>query len=46
MVIIWISWSIPRVRADQVLKIGWNRLIPLALLTILGAAVFKTMGWF
>ena len=46
MVIIWIAWSIPRVRIDQVLKIGWNRLIPLSLLTILGAAVFKTMGWF
>ncbi len=46
MFIVLLSWTIPRVRIDQVLKIGWNRLIPLSLLTILGAAVFKTMGWF
>ena len=46
IVIIWISWSIPRVRIDQVLRIGWSRMIPLALLTILGATVFKAMGWF
>ena len=46
MIIIWISWSIPRVRIDQVLKIGWNKLVPLSLLTILLATVFKAAGWF
>ncbi len=45
MIVVWVSWTIPRVRIDQVLKIGWKRLIPLALLVILGAAVFKTLGW-
>ncbi len=46
MIIVWIAWSYPRVRIDQVLKIGWKRLIPLSLLAILLAAVFKTMGWY
>lgn len=45
MSIVLISWTIPRVRIDQVLKIGWSRLIPLSLLVILLAAIFKTMGW-
>jgi len=39
-----ISWAVPRVRIDQILNIGWKRLIPLALLAILGAATFSVLG--
>ncbi|OGS51095.1 MAG: hypothetical protein A3K65_02265 [Euryarchaeota archaeon RBG_16_68_12] len=44
LVIVWISWSVPRVRIDQILNIGWKRLIPLALLAILVAAFFAAFG--
>jgi NADH:ubiquinone oxidoreductase subunit H len=32
---IWIRASLPRVRIDQLLDIGWKRLIPLAILNII-----------
>ena len=38
LVFIWISWSVPRVRIDQILNIGWRKLIPYSLATILIAA--------
>jgi len=44
LVFVWVSWSVPRVRIDQILNIGWKRLIPLALLAILIAASFVALG--
>lgn len=44
LIFVWISWSVPRVRIDQILNIGWKRLIPLSLLAIIVAAVFAAFG--
>lgn len=33
-VFIWVRWTIPRFRYDQLMKLGWNILIPLAILNI------------
>lgn len=47
-IFMWISWSVPRIRIDQVLSIGWRKLIPLALFNIFLAllVVFAdTQGW-
>ncbi len=33
-IFIWISWSVPRIRIDQILNIGWRKLIPLGLFNI------------
>jgi NADH:ubiquinone oxidoreductase subunit H len=41
---VWLSWSVPRVRIDQILNIGWKRLIPYSLLAILVAAGFRVIG--
>ena len=28
---IWVRWSVPRFRYDQVMRLGWQCLVPLAL---------------
>jgi NADH-quinone oxidoreductase subunit H len=45
-IFVWIRASLPRVRTDQILNIGWKSLLPLATINLLIAIVFKTVGWF
>jgi NADH-quinone oxidoreductase subunit H len=33
-VIIWIRWSIPRFKYNQLMRLGWHILIPLSLLNL------------
>jgi NADH-quinone oxidoreductase subunit H len=40
-IIIWIKWSLPRYRVDQLTAIGWKILLPLSFLSLLWAAVLK-----
>ena len=34
-VFIWVRWTLPRFRYDQLQKLGWTKLLPLALINIL-----------
>jgi NADH-quinone oxidoreductase subunit H len=40
---VWVRASLPRVRTDQLLRVGWNRMIPLALLSVFLAAALVTV---
>lgn len=44
-VFVWVRWTSPRFRYDQVMDLGWRIMLPLSLLNILltGGAIY--MGW-
>lgn len=48
-VFIWVRWTIPRFRYDQLMALGWKRLIPLGVFNIFLTAVLlllaQTFGW-
>jgi len=35
----WVRWTIPRFRYDQIMNLGWKALIPLSILNIILTAV-------
>jgi len=40
---IWIRWTVPRFRYDQVMRLGWKALMPLALLNFVAYLIFVSI---
>ena len=41
MMILWIRWSLVRIRLDQILALSWKVLFPLSLVVLLLAGIWK-----
>jgi NADH-quinone oxidoreductase subunit H len=42
---IWVRWSIPRFRYDQLMNLGWKVMFPLSLLNLIWVAVLIMLGF-
>lgn len=45
-VLMWIRWTFPRLRIDQILSLEWKYLMPLALLNIVLMTIVVAMKWY
>ncbi len=39
-------WSLPRFRYDQLMKLGWKILLPLAIINLIGTIIIEALGGF
>ena len=44
--LMWVRWTFPRLRIDQILKLEWKYIMPLSLLNLVLMTVCVAMGWY
>jgi NADH-quinone oxidoreductase subunit H len=44
-VFVWVRWSFPRFRYDQLMRLGWKVLLPIAIVNLIAVSVMTLAGW-
>jgi NADH-quinone oxidoreductase subunit H len=44
-IFVWVRWTIPRLKYDILMRLGWKVFLPLGLLNLLVVALFIAKGW-
>jgi NADH-quinone oxidoreductase subunit H len=44
-VFVWVRWTFPRFRYDQLMRLGWKLLLPLAILNLILVSAMTLAGW-
>ncbi len=44
-IFVWIRWTVPRLKYDILMQIGWKYFLPAAVLNIIVVALFIAKGW-
>jgi NADH-quinone oxidoreductase subunit H len=42
---VWVRWTLPRFRFDQLMSLGWKVMVPLSVLNFLWVGVAMALGW-
>jgi NADH-quinone oxidoreductase subunit H len=42
---VWVRWTFPRFRYDQLMRLGWKVLLPLAIVNLIAVAAMTLAGW-
>ncbi len=44
-ILMWVRWTFPRLRIDQILKLEWKYLMPLSLINLVLMTIVVAFGW-
>jgi NADH-quinone oxidoreductase subunit H len=44
-VFVWVRWTLPRLKYDHLMRLGWKVFLPLAFLNIIIVAILIPLGW-
>jgi len=42
---VWVRWTFPRFRYDQLMRLGWKVLLPLSIVNLIAVAAMSLAGW-